>query len=457
MIQTETCSLKGIEAVGHSLDMLVVIGCGLTKIESCVNKLVRLRKLFLQENKITQIENLSDCCHLEQLSLFSNKILEVDNLDSNVMLRELNLADNRIKKLNNLSRLINLHTLDLSGNPIKSFSEIDQLKELPMIEQLSFGSPLFEACPITSLPDYKSHIQKTIGSLRLLDGVKLSFDNDTHREYVRLVEQMNVNISEMECNQERKLLQLDSELKVNEDALNGLRDMCVKQLEDVKETIETGRKRIESEQLQMQHLRKVNEKKLVEDLKEILDQYKKKLNEVIKDEENKLVDENIMWNNKLEEVNFEKAVYETLINVMFSTNGKILYAELEGDSPEFSLIQSLFSKVKSKSVSILSACLIHNENNKPNDDKKIFSYAQIDLSVLESFLKNKTHINTTNSLDDCLKDIESNSIIAIYKDTIHSLAIITVNKKQPKTNKDPRLNILITSPTVYSIIKKSRN
>eukprot|EP00826_Nyctotherus_ovalis_P008709 TRINITY_DN12262_c0_g6_i1.p1 TRINITY_DN12262_c0_g6~~TRINITY_DN12262_c0_g6_i1.p1 ORF type:complete len:459 (-),score=117.87 TRINITY_DN12262_c0_g6_i1:358-1734(-) len=449
VIQTGVRSLEGVEAVGHSLDTLTVVGCELTRIEDCVQDLIRLRRLFLQENRIGRVENLENCRQLEELWLFSNQVANIENLDSNSMLRELNLADNKIKKIGNLSRLINLQTLDLSGNPIASLSEIDKLKELPILEQLSFSSPLFEASPIAALPDYKSYITKTLTNfLKLLDGTKLSLDHDSHKEYISLVSQMNSNISAMECSHSRKLLQLDSELKVNEDALNSLRDKCVQQLEEVKTTTEAGREKIESEQEQAQKLRKVNEEKLLEDLEDVMKEYKNKVNEMIKEEESKLSEGNKVWDNALEEAEFEKVVYESLINVMFRTNGKVLYAEIEENSPEFFSIQSHFSKLKSTSPKILSACLIYNGNSA---EAKTFSYATLDLASLEPFLEGKISLELHSSLEDCLKSTKKDSIIAMCKSKIfiHALVILSTSKAHKEVVKDERLGVLVDAKAVW--------
>jgi len=50
--------LQGIEAIGHSLETLDVVGCELQSIQSCFLSLTALRNLNLGENNISQIQNL---------------------------------------------------------------------------------------------------------------------------------------------------------------------------------------------------------------------------------------------------------------------------------------------------------------------------------------------------------------------------------------------------------------
>ena len=59
LICAQTTNLQGIEATGHSLETLDVIGCGLQTIQSYFLSLTALRNLNLGENRIAQIQNLT--------------------------------------------------------------------------------------------------------------------------------------------------------------------------------------------------------------------------------------------------------------------------------------------------------------------------------------------------------------------------------------------------------------
>ena len=50
LICTQTASLAGLEAVGHSLETLDVVGCGLSSMQTCFQSMVALRSLNLGEN-----------------------------------------------------------------------------------------------------------------------------------------------------------------------------------------------------------------------------------------------------------------------------------------------------------------------------------------------------------------------------------------------------------------------
>jgi len=405
----------------------------LTKIEPCFRHLLKLRKLALQENQISKIENIGKCTNLQQLWLFSNKITQIENLDTNIMLKDLNLADNQIKKITNISRLVNLASLDLSGNPIINLPFIDEISELPSLEALFFASPHFEQCPIALLPNYRTYILTTINSsaFMILDDEKITPEelHNSRNEYVQLMNKMASNIEEIENSHLTTLLQLDSKSKEDEDALDLLREKCIEQLEEVKETIDKGRQKITKEHEHLQEIRNESEEKLKNDLAEISKEYQKKITELIKNEEEILTENNEKWDNIVDQASYEKNTFEILVELMFSSQGKILYAEISKDSPEYLFLQNQFGTVpKSNKINIFNACLIYNtiegesemsspiKNTEINPSKQLFSYARIQIDELSNVLLGKSKPKEFDkNLEECTKKIIENTLILLYK------------------------------------------
>ena len=58
-----------------------------------------LKKLYLINNKISKIENLSNLPQLDMLELGDNKIRNIENIDALMNLKELFLGKNKITKL----------------------------------------------------------------------------------------------------------------------------------------------------------------------------------------------------------------------------------------------------------------------------------------------------------------------------------------------------------------------
>ena len=95
------------------------------KIPEKINTLINLKYLNLHNNQIKEIPyNFGITLkNIISLNLDQNKISNIDNLRNIIALKELYLSNNNIKDISSLSILINLHTIFLSKNKINEIPE----------------------------------------------------------------------------------------------------------------------------------------------------------------------------------------------------------------------------------------------------------------------------------------------------------------------------------------------
>ena len=100
--------------------------------------LKRITHVYFQEKNISVIENLHDCANLSVLYLYDNKIEEITNLTFAVNLTHLYLQNNMISKLDGLHRCCKLSKLYLGFNKvivIENLEKCTELKELHVENQ----------------------------------------------------------------------------------------------------------------------------------------------------------------------------------------------------------------------------------------------------------------------------------------------------------------------------------
>ena len=119
-----------------NLPLLTALDLSDNRIETIQNlsDLPRLTHLYLSRNRIEKIQNLSDLPRLTALYLSDNRIETIQNLSDLPRLTHLFLSNNRIKKIQNLSDLPRLTHLFLSNNRIET---IQNLSDLPQLTTLS--------------------------------------------------------------------------------------------------------------------------------------------------------------------------------------------------------------------------------------------------------------------------------------------------------------------------------
>ena len=96
-----------------------------------LQEIMKLERLDLRNNHITDISPLKALVNLEVLVLKDNQITDISPLKELVNLRDLHLNGNQITDITPLKRLVKLKKLNLRANPIYNKDIADLKRELP--------------------------------------------------------------------------------------------------------------------------------------------------------------------------------------------------------------------------------------------------------------------------------------------------------------------------------------
>ncbi|MDF2543049.1 MAG: leucine-rich repeat protein [Herbinix sp.] len=98
-----------------------------------IEQLKNLRVLYLQRNKISNLDPLKKLTKLELLSLNGNQIVSIKALSSLTNLKELYLRENKIESITSLSKLTKLEILEIGVNSIIKIDALKNLKKLQLL------------------------------------------------------------------------------------------------------------------------------------------------------------------------------------------------------------------------------------------------------------------------------------------------------------------------------------
>lgn len=113
---------------------------GRSDIESRAEFLEKVTHLHLQDKKLTEVDELSQCHSLEVVYLYSNQIASLNTKAlsrSAASLTQLYLQNNELTSLAALESLRNLRILHVGGNPL---SVIDSLHNMKQLKELSVSN-----------------------------------------------------------------------------------------------------------------------------------------------------------------------------------------------------------------------------------------------------------------------------------------------------------------------------
>lgn len=416
-------SLSGIETISHSLESLRIIGCNLTQIDPLVSKLTNLRELFLAKNSITSISNLEGCSRLTKLWLYSNSITKIENLENNSYLQDIWLQDNKIKMIENLENLVNLQELHLSENPLTSFNSISHISRLNIIHTLSFGGLDFEPAPVCKLEGYKSYVVSTVASdyLRVLDGEWVS--NETkdgiRKDYMQEAIKLQDKLNSVEQEHRAILMHLDSKNRENEEQLKYIQRMLVDDLHSLRTDIELGKSKIIKEHNRLKSLRHKSEETLKTDLTALQSKYNKEIEKIVKDQQEQISKENLIYEESLSALEFEEKIACTLIDVLYTSEGRVIYSDLSAGSPEYRFIETITGP-KSFKKSYINIRKVYQVATSTDHD--IVSNKYLFIPLQEPDLKNLLLARQSTQLlslkptfTDCLKDETGNYLTLVIR------------------------------------------
>jgi len=388
-------SLAGIESAAHSLEVLRVIGCQLPAIEPCINSLTHLRDLVLSNNAIEKIENLQGCLRLEKLWLFSNQIAVMENLETNSFLSSLSLQDNRVAKVQGLSTCVHLQDLFLSQNPIATFQDLAELAHLPVLRTLTLACMDFQPCPVALVSGYREFVLATITSacFTQLDNELLKPDakDSAKREFVQAAVRLQESLTGVEEEYREMLVQLDTKNRENEDQLKYIQKMLIEDLHSLSDEVETGKSQMAKEHSRLKAMRAKSEDTLKGDLNVIQAKYSKKLEKAYKEEQERMELNTLAHEEAIRALEFEKNLALALIDVLYDSQGAVIYTDIEPKQPEFKFLEALLhAKEDEGPTYILRKVFQMTSSEDPADLKTAsFLFTHIELSKLKSLLIDK--------------------------------------------------------------------
>ena len=131
--------------------------------------LVDLKCLFLQNNRISRIENISNLYLLTTLNLSHNQIELIENISNLHHLHTLDVAHNKLKEAGHIEQLRlsnSISVLDLSNNLLDDPQILIVLSEMPNLKVLTLtGNPI-----INKTAEYRRNMILLCPGLTCLDG-----------------------------------------------------------------------------------------------------------------------------------------------------------------------------------------------------------------------------------------------------------------------------------------------
>jgi hypothetical protein len=191
--------------------------------------------------------------------------------------------------------------------------------------------------------------------LRILDGELVSFEmkeglrRDYMQEAIRLQERLNA----VEQEHRATLMHLDSKNRENEEQLKYIQRMLVDDLHSLRTDIETGKAKIIKEHNRLKTLRHKSEETLKADLTSLQNKYNKEIEKVVKDQQETIAKESQIYEESISALDFEEKIASTLIDVLYSSEGRVIYSELYSSSPEYRFIDTITGP------KVLKGCFLH--------------------------------------------------------------------------------------------------
>ncbi|GJJ73444.1 hypothetical protein EMPS_05802 [Entomortierella parvispora] len=136
------------------------------KVVDYLGGLLELNTIVLSHNRIQELPSFPKLTKLTKLSAAHNELRQIPDLSENGMLKELRLNHNKLLTIpDSLRRCTALDILDLGGNMLREWSDVAPLGSLMHLINLNL-----QGNPICDKPDYKKKILALVPSLRVLDG-----------------------------------------------------------------------------------------------------------------------------------------------------------------------------------------------------------------------------------------------------------------------------------------------
>ena len=269
-----------------------------------------------------------------------------------------------------------------------SFHSISQISTLNIIHTLSFGGLDFTPSPVYKQEGYKAYVLSTISSeyLKILDGEYISLDvkEGIRKDYMQEAIKLQDKLGNVEQEHRATLIHLDSKNRENEEQLKYIQRMLIDDLHNLRGEIENGKSKIIKEHNRIKSLRNKSEETLKSELNNLQNKYNKEIEKIVKDQQESIQKENNVYEETLAALDYEEKVASTLIEVLYSSEGRVIYSELSQSSPEYRFIDTI---IGSKSLKHFNLQLRKVYQIASSNDHDLLSNRYFFISLPEQDLK----------------------------------------------------------------------
>lgn len=366
----------------------------------------------MPNNSIQRIEHLEGCRNLRELWLNSNRIRTIENLDDCTFLQSLYLQDNLVSVIENLQVCVDLRDLVLSQNPITAFVDIAGIAELPMLKRLSFADENFEPCPIANEPGYREFILTTVTSAIFaeLDSIRVNSDSreQARRTYIEAAMKLQERLGEIESEHSSMLHHLEGKHRESEEQLKYVHRMLVDDLHGLKSDVDAGRQMVLKEQERLNALRVHSEAKLKQDLSRIQVKFVKEVDRLVEEQGAKFAvnprqSHEVLQQEALSVLEFERDLALSLIDMLYSSQGLIIYSESQEFSAEYKYIQSLTQDLLNSAYTLHKVYQVADARSVEQTD---FCFVTVSIKDLQQFMTQRStssRLFSYSSALECLR------------------------------------------------------
>ena len=157
----------------RTLTRLCLVHQGLTDTAG-LGELPALEELVLSANRLEHFGGLPGCRALRRLWLDRNRLTRLENLESVGGLQELHVGGNvGVRTLAGLVGLVNLRVLTAAGTGIAKLRELEALMLLPALSTVAFRDPHYEDAPVAAAEDYRQRAVHALPQVAEIDGTRV--------------------------------------------------------------------------------------------------------------------------------------------------------------------------------------------------------------------------------------------------------------------------------------------
>jgi len=230
----------------RTLTRLCLVHQGLTDTAG-LGELPALEELVLSANRLEHFGGLPGCRALRRLWLDRNRLTRLENLESVGGLQELHVGGNvGVRTLAGLVGLVNLRVLTAAGTGIAKLRELEALMLLPALSTVAFRDPHYEDAPVAAAEDYRQRAVHALPQVAEIDGTRVEARErrEVQDTYLQSMLRFNDTVQQLRTQEAAHLQALSSQQRdLDDGAREAAADLGAK-LERVEVVVRQGRDRV---------------------------------------------------------------------------------------------------------------------------------------------------------------------------------------------------------------------